>query len=977
MTIASRKIGAAAARALIEGYSPATRQIVDVHLVLGQSNAAQTTPVEHDIDYRTDDGVSWGVTRSPQPDRKLSARLGNGEFTTPHFGQANGWCHFAQEWFDLTGRRSVWGNFAVAGQQLVPETDPDATYEFSVRTAAKSLVRDAVYGTDLFPRYQLIKHVFETVELNPRFVRGLRFVHWVQGEQDVNSGIVSNEISSADYQRELNLLFDYMKAEFGIDFFFIYELGRKGSDAAAVAANEPYYRQVRIAQQDVVAGRDDTYMVFDRCKEEGSPFDSLAVDGDFYHVAGWDYQADGVHYEAVSYRCMGRTAARNGAVAIGLSTAPPLAPAFSNIVASQVPGTINQPRVTFKFTGRSSGTIRCRFRKNYAGEGKDIEGGFPLETTVVPGQTSYTIDGAPNLQVGDVVTAMLHWVGDGEIWPAGNAVEISGAVTITSPPVTATAISPLVITAPKDTPAGTVIGQLAANVAGGSFSEGSPDNTLVSISAKGQVLATSALTSPGSSTLKAIHTGDAGAGSFEADVSVVVSDTAGQWNDEAPMVPTVTVSSIAAADAQIAAWLGSSHSTRLCLGINAETNGDWTPAADFSPANNQAGLTIRWLGAYSENSAGPVSSLRHTGDIRFAGSQGIYLELAAIRGRVLYAGSTDCGVRYCDCAGSNVCDSFEEFSTTVLSTGFVVVIEDCVSPVWFRSAARGGRTACMLFTGTVTGTPKIDGLIFDQSGHDEMKLQGLGSENYAMDNVWHVARRVNSADSHTDAKQFTGINHRNIRHRYMVHLTRQGYGNSANGANQSQFFGQDSGETCTHHTWEECLWGSNHGAVLTPGTGLVVQDCTVVPCKKPVNSGIGTTGFDGADGAVFARNFIAGKASGQSGKIGPGGYLVPMTGNGSDADFAEVLEHIMGIPDRLSTIGALKARPGGMLDPANPTATGAKVLQQRLFDPAKADNPRCWRWPMPAVVRVTCDPNGELASPAGASMTYDSDGQRI
>lgn len=49
-----------------------------------------------------------------------------------------------------------------------------------------------------------------------------------------------------------------------------------------------------------------------------SEFASLDVDGSGYWVSGWDYQSDGVHYETAAYSCLGKTAAKNAILALGL-----------------------------------------------------------------------------------------------------------------------------------------------------------------------------------------------------------------------------------------------------------------------------------------------------------------------------------------------------------------------------------------------------------------------------------------------------------------------------------------------------------------------------------------------------------------------------------------------------------------------------------------------------------------------------------
>lgn len=311
----TRAIGAAKHRSLILAKNPGVVVPVDVFLTFGQSNAAQTTPNPNLTPYSTTVDVAWGVTRAPQADRTLSGPLQNGASVTPHFGQSHGWGHWAQEWYAQIGRRSIWGAFPVAGQQLCSISGPGAPQQWSVEDMNKSLVGDFVYNVDLFTRRTLIHHVFGAIDFNPRFTLGNVYVIWVQGEQDANINAAGIEV---EYETQLDALFTFCKAEWGVDAFFIVELGRKGIDASEVATNEPKYIKIRNAQNAVAATRADTHMVFTGAKEPGAPFNTLTVDGNGYHVSGWQYQGDGVHYETAAYSCLGKTGARNALQALGL-----------------------------------------------------------------------------------------------------------------------------------------------------------------------------------------------------------------------------------------------------------------------------------------------------------------------------------------------------------------------------------------------------------------------------------------------------------------------------------------------------------------------------------------------------------------------------------------------------------------------------------------------------------------------------------
>ena len=97
------------------------------------------------------------------------------------------------------------------------------------------------------------------------------------------------------------------------------EVGREGLDEAAVAVWEPTYQKVRDAQNAVAAKRSDTHIIFTKCKELGTPFNTITTDANGYWAGGWQSH-DGVHGALVSNEILGKTAARNAAILLGLTS---------------------------------------------------------------------------------------------------------------------------------------------------------------------------------------------------------------------------------------------------------------------------------------------------------------------------------------------------------------------------------------------------------------------------------------------------------------------------------------------------------------------------------------------------------------------------------------------------------------------------------------------------------------------------------
>jgi hypothetical protein len=291
---------------------------VDFFLCCGQSNSAGSTPVPNTVPFTTSAGVAYSGQYGVRSPQMLATPFQNGGSVTPGWGQSNAWPHFAEQWYLDTGRRSVWFSFAVAGTCLRKESIPGTSQHWDVSELSKCLAADMTYtdGGETKPRRDMYADVLRAITLNPKVKLGKRYVTWVQGEADANGVSVT---SPAQYQERLDALFTFMKTTYAIDHFGIVGLGRKGDNESLVDQWEAdSYAGIRGAQTAVANARADTTLIFSGMKEKGTPFNTLTVDANYLHLAGMAYQSDGVHLTSEGYRCMGRTAARNMAVALNL-----------------------------------------------------------------------------------------------------------------------------------------------------------------------------------------------------------------------------------------------------------------------------------------------------------------------------------------------------------------------------------------------------------------------------------------------------------------------------------------------------------------------------------------------------------------------------------------------------------------------------------------------------------------------------------
>lgn len=317
MTLTERKAFVSRHRELLREYHPDKISVCDTSLVWGQSNAGATQENTTDV-VVTDPGVAFTILRSPQPRYGLQGPLQNGASNSTFIGRSAPWPAFAQEWFEQTGRKSIVSSTAFAGTPLHPQGLPDQSRHWATTPYATSMVGGSEFAEDK-ARDEIIDDAVQVVDLHPRYDRGLTIGIWVGGEAD-GPRLFNGFLTQQQFEDEFHLMIDKAKASWGMDYMFVYALGREGTTSLEVDDKETTQGMaaVRQAHYNVVNARSDTFLVFDGAKEKGSPFNTLVIDGSGYWVSGFEYLVDGVHFTPPSYKTMGKTGARNAAIALGL-----------------------------------------------------------------------------------------------------------------------------------------------------------------------------------------------------------------------------------------------------------------------------------------------------------------------------------------------------------------------------------------------------------------------------------------------------------------------------------------------------------------------------------------------------------------------------------------------------------------------------------------------------------------------------------
>lgn len=164
-----------------------------------------------------------------------------------------------------------------------------------------------------YPRHGVITQAVDSFRIRPKMQRGLRIGRWCGSEADAQAGV-----SKTVWKSAFNRLIDYMKTEWDLDYMLVDGIGRLGIDAAEVATNAASRAEIRLAQIEVCNERADAFLVTNFAKEEGSPFNTLTVDGNGDWASGFSYYDD-QHYVPEAAKVMGHTGAWNASILLGFT----------------------------------------------------------------------------------------------------------------------------------------------------------------------------------------------------------------------------------------------------------------------------------------------------------------------------------------------------------------------------------------------------------------------------------------------------------------------------------------------------------------------------------------------------------------------------------------------------------------------------------------------------------------------------------
>lgn len=564
-----------------------------------------------------------------------------------------------------------------------------------------------------------------------------------------------------------------------------------------------------------------------------------------------------------------------------------------------------QARATHKYpTTLTRGVFIGRFKSSYNGtDGKNEianPGGagydvnyWPVRTSVTAGSGAGLVSflSAANLAAGwngyalgwwiDTNASGINWydrvfeakthtiqqaMDAGAVWPAGNAVvlyeveDVGGALTISGTTTPATSISGS-FSVQTGASAGTVIGLATADRVNGTFSEGTPALSWVTVAANGQLTVTTGQTAPaaGSYSIQLTYnnSGVAGGGSYSQTVSVTVTaaSVGGQTPSfiAAPVQNATRVTSIAALtsvldslkndwNGQMTTWGLSTTGVRAIITLGAGVYGDidWSNY-DFS---SRAGVDIRGEGPYSRNAYKPTAGTK-VGRVRLTNCKNISLwmmqAVPAMTGSGInsrnhrFTNCVDCGFKRCAVEGQ-VAES--ESAAAQRAPNLVMHLcqfngaADCFVINSTMMGAEDGFFGNQRYEAHNSNDILVKGVVLDQGGNDMFQMQGgFANRNWVMEFLLAFGKMRNPQNLHTDLFQSTLDNPRNTGWllKSVAVIPRGRWGADGSIADKGIHAQYPQGEPLAL-TVTDCLFGCTGNGISGAGYGNSdVTYCTFMP----------------------------------------------------------------------------------------------------------------------------------------------------
>lgn len=342
--------------ARMEEYVPEKRDVTDMFLCGGQSlmmggGADAATPVTHQT------GKAFACQKYPdEKDLRDLVQDATGTGGLHWFGAATPMHGFIDEWITRTGRHALGKMIAWQGSAMLYDTPAANKVHWEVTQQPQTSV---VLSTD--PdfldgvRSQHIPHLFDVIRRHPFKKPALRVFFWQQGEAEFSH--IGDAVTAQEYTDALQALWDWLKSNHDMDYFALFQIGRRGTTAQEVSDNQADVDLIRGAQAAFIANNADAFNVFPDADALGATFNTFTADADGVWTGGMEYE-DGVHVVGDCATAMGRYAARQLHTALSdLGVIPEyVAPSSSSVTFEQAVANTVASGDFFNVTFQEAGT---------------------------------------------------------------------------------------------------------------------------------------------------------------------------------------------------------------------------------------------------------------------------------------------------------------------------------------------------------------------------------------------------------------------------------------------------------------------------------------------------------------------------------------------------------------------------------------------------------------------------------------------
>lgn len=293
----------------LSAYNPSKLFTVDQFTITGDSIAVgagesgQTEVVPFE--------VAWSVYSNLGSNVSVIKPLDE----TNAIGGDSAWVYFAEDFFDLTGRRSVWDAYATSGSAITRTSTANSHWDYEFPTWNAEDGGHRLFdpdGNQVAEAKSLIQRGTDALTFDKKYLI------YAGGSYDARA-LTEGRVTKQHITDKLVEAFEWWRDNHGYHKMLIFESGVIGLTEAAADADQLSNRDMiglREAQNDACA-HDDIINVYSHCAAAGDPFNTITSDANGRWASGHQNKDEGGHYHADMAEIMGRTAAWNLAVTEG------------------------------------------------------------------------------------------------------------------------------------------------------------------------------------------------------------------------------------------------------------------------------------------------------------------------------------------------------------------------------------------------------------------------------------------------------------------------------------------------------------------------------------------------------------------------------------------------------------------------------------------------------------------------------------